>query len=78
MSGTVCCGMPPYSYGDLESARSLARRNIEALRESGGDLIVTECASCSSFLRDYPGLFDSTDPIRRDAEAVAARVRDLA
>jgi glycolate oxidase iron-sulfur subunit len=73
----VCCGLPPYSYGDVESARALAQKNIEALRESGADAIVTDCASCSSFLKDYPELFEKDDPMRAEAEAIASRVRDL-
>ena len=73
----VCCGLPPYCYGDLESARALARRNIEALRALDGEVILTDCASCSSFLKDYAALFEEGDPMRAEAEAVAARVRDL-
>jgi len=73
----VCCGLPPYSYGDLGSARGLARKNIEALRDLGAEDIVSDCASCSSFLRDYPELFSEDDLMRAEAEAVASRVRDL-
>jgi glycolate oxidase iron-sulfur subunit len=76
-ASNVCCGLPPYSYGDIGSARALARKNVEALRESGDGAIVTECASCSSFLREYPSLFEADDPMRADAEAMAARVQDL-
>jgi glycolate oxidase iron-sulfur subunit len=73
----VCCGLPPYSYGDLGAARELARKNIVALREAGPGTIVSDCASCSSFLRDYPALFEEDDPLRAAAEDIAARVRDL-
>ncbi len=73
----VCCGLPPYSYGDIESARELARKNIEILRAADADTIVTDCASCSSFLRDYADLFPKDDPIRAEAESTASRVRDL-
>ena len=73
----VCCGLPPYAYGDLESARKLAGRNLEALRPLGSSAIVTDCASCSSFLKDYPRLFAADDPRREEAEAMASRVRDL-
>jgi glycolate oxidase iron-sulfur subunit len=73
----VCCGLPPYSYGDFESARALARKNLAALKTLGGEAIVTDCASCSSFLKDYPELFEESDPMRAEAEAIASRVRDL-
>jgi glycolate oxidase iron-sulfur subunit len=73
----VCCGLPPYSYGDIESARGLARTNLEVLRAAEGEPVVTDCASCSSFLKDYPQLFDADDPARAQAEELAGRVRDL-
>ena len=73
----VCCGLPPFSYGDVESARALARKNIEALDAMGADTIITDCASCSSFLREYPELFDQADPSREAAERIASRVHEL-
>lgn len=73
----VCCGLPPYSYGDLESARALARKNIKALQSTGSETIITDCASCSSFLRDYPELFEKDDPMRAAAGEVAGRVKEL-
>jgi len=73
----VCCGLPPYSYGDLESARALARKNIQVLQSAGGETIITDCASCSSFLRDYPELFERDDPVQASAREVAGRVKDL-
>ncbi len=75
VSPNVCCGLPPYSYGDLEGARNLAQGNLKALR--GEDVIITDCASCSSFLKDYPRLFDEGDPRRAEAEQVASRVREF-
>ena len=77
VASNVCCGLPPYAYGDLESARSLAGKNIEALRAAGHETIITDCASCSSFLRDYPDLFEKDDPMRVAAEEVAGRVKEL-
>jgi glycolate oxidase iron-sulfur subunit len=73
----VCCGLPPYSYGDIESARALARKNIEVLRHLRAEAIVSDCASCSSFLKHYPELFDADDPTRAEAEDIARRTQDL-
>jgi len=75
VSPNVCCGLPPYSYGDQEGARNLAQENLKAL--SGAEAIITDCASCSSFLKDYPRLFDEDDPRRAEAEQVASRVREF-
>ena len=70
-----CCGLPAWSYGDLEAARRLASRNLELIAE-GFDLVVTDCSSCAAFLKKYPRLFPGDDPLRERAEAMAGKVRD--
>ncbi len=77
VADNVCCGLPPLSYGDIESARALARKNIEALSALDTEIILTDCASCSSFLSEYPELFDEGDPMRDAAKQVVSRVREL-
>jgi glycolate oxidase iron-sulfur subunit len=43
-----CCGTPVLIHGDVESARTLARRNLDAMDRSGAEYIVTGCGSCGS------------------------------
>ena len=74
---TCCCGVPAYSYGDLEAARNMARKNIEALEKLDTDLVITECGSCSSFLKEYPELFEDDAAMKKRAEAVAHRVKSF-
>ena len=73
----VCCGLPPYSYGDLEATRKLARSNLALLSELADDPIITDCASCSSFLHQYPALFPEDDPAHHQAVALAGRVHEF-
>jgi glycolate oxidase iron-sulfur subunit len=77
VADNVCCGLPAYSYGDLESARVLAQKNIVALAAAEGEAIVTDCASCAYFLKDIPELWEEGDPLRAAAEEVAGRVKEL-
>jgi glycolate oxidase iron-sulfur subunit len=72
----VCCGLPPYSYGDLPSAQALARRNVELLGAVAAEYVVTECGSCGRFLKRYPELLAET-PAAAAAQALGARVRDF-
>jgi len=72
----VCCGLPAYGHGDLDATRFLARRNIEITSDVQADVILTECASCSSFLKDYPRLLEGTEQAE-PARAFAARVVEL-
>lgn len=65
-----CCGLPAYVSGDLEAATAMARRNIEAFAQTTGP-IISDCASCSSFLKEYPRL------LGKEGEEFASRIRDF-
>ncbi|MBW2077757.1 MAG: (Fe-S)-binding protein [Deltaproteobacteria bacterium] len=73
----VCCGLPPFSYGDLDAARELARRNIEVMAEMEVDAIVTDCGSCSSFLKEYPDLFMDDPLYKEKASTVRPKLKAL-
>jgi glycolate oxidase iron-sulfur subunit len=73
-----CCGLPAWSYGDLPAARKLAGKNLPLLAAEGIDAIVTDCSSCTGFIKKYPQLFPENDPRRKAAESIAARARDVA
>jgi glycolate oxidase iron-sulfur subunit len=72
-----CCGLPAWSYGDLKAARKLAAKNLSILASDQFDLIVTDCSSCASFLKNYPRLFPAEDQRHQTARAVSARVKDM-
>lgn len=67
----VCCGLPPYAYGDIDAARRLAAINAASLAPLGADLIVSECGSCTSFLRKYAQLLGA------EGERISKMVRDF-
>jgi glycolate oxidase iron-sulfur subunit len=72
-----CCGLPAWSYGDLKAAQKLADRNLSILASEEFDVIVTDCSSCASFLKNYPQLFPEAGRHHEQAAAVSARVRDM-
>ena len=54
----TCCGLPAYGSGDLQTARSLALRNMDAFQEVDFDHLLVPCASCFYFIKHcYPKLF---------------------
>lgn len=73
-----CCGLPAWSYGDLTAARRLAARNLPLLGTGRFDAIVTDCSSCTAFVKKYPKIFAEGDPLRTKAGAVAAKAKDIA
>ena len=72
-----CCGLPAYSYGDEETAKLLARKNIDLFRKAGADTIVSDCGSCSSFLKEYARLLADDPEYSEAAQAMSTRVRDI-
>ena len=76
----VCCGALHAHAGDLDGARILARKNIEAF--AGSDLdraapIVTNAGGCGAMLASYAHLFADDATYIGRARDFSARVRDV-
>lgn len=72
-----CCGALTIHAGEMDRARMLAVRNIEAFEASGAAYIISNAAGCGSALKEYGELFHDDPSWRPRAEAFAARVRDI-
>lgn len=59
--GQRCCGKPFTVYGEPERAKEMAAHNLSIMAEGMVDAVVTDCATCASFLRSYPELLKETD-----------------
>jgi glycolate oxidase iron-sulfur subunit len=75
IADNCCCGLPAYGYGDMDAARKMARQNIEVLEKLKADVIVTECGSCSAFLKDSSELFEEDPEMQKRARRVAKQVK---
>lgn len=74
----ACCGAPAFFAGDIETALSLARRNIQALEKTKPDYIVTVCPGCANMLQnEYPRLTAAATKWNKRAKALAVKVRDF-
>jgi glycolate oxidase iron-sulfur subunit len=73
----VCCGALHGHSGDRETARDLARRNIDVFLNSGADFIVTNSAGCGSMMKEYGDLLEEDPAYHEKAERLAAKVRDV-
>jgi len=71
----VCCGALHAHAGDLEGARELARKNIEAFNSAAP--IVTNAGGCGAMLATYGNLFANDETLSRRAVEFSARVRDV-
>jgi len=71
----ACCGLAVHSAGDVNTATSMARRNIEVLSQF--DHIVTGCATCGSALKDYGNWFPQDEAWQQKAQAVSSKVKEF-
>ena len=76
----VCCGALHAHGGDVEAARNLARRNLDAITPDGSplpDAVLINAAGCGSHLKEYGHLLRNDPEYAARAAAFAARVRDV-
>ncbi len=80
LESETCCGAAALHLGEVELARELARRNLDAFDPERYDAIVSNAGGCGAMLKGYPRLLahgaggDAWDP---RAEPFAAKVRDV-
>ena len=76
-AGQVCCGAINTHVGDLDTARELARRNIDAFLASGVDAVVVASAGCGIRMKEYHDLLrDDVEYAERAAE-LSTLVKDV-
>jgi glycolate oxidase iron-sulfur subunit len=75
--GEGCCGALHAHAGDLENARKLARRNIEAFEKSGAELIAVNAAGCGAMMKEYGHLLQDDPEWSDRAAALGKKVRDI-
>jgi len=72
-----CCGMPAHGYGRLDLVRKQAKHNISVFEKSDVEVVVTDCATCGSTLKEY-GEYLKDDPEWAERAAnFSQKVRDV-
>ncbi|HEX9011422.1 MAG TPA: heterodisulfide reductase-related iron-sulfur binding cluster [Holophagaceae bacterium] len=77
VGGLVCCGMPAWEHGDLDTLRKQAKQNLDALMphvEAGSKVLVINPTCAMMLRREYPDLLEGED--RERAKRLAEAVRD--
>ncbi len=72
-----CCGMPCMGYGEIEQARKLARHNIDVFASTGVEVIITDCATCGSFLKGYHTLLKEDSEYAERALDFSEKIEDI-
>lgn len=75
--GQDCCGALHAHAGDIDRARSLAKRNIEAFERSGAEWVAVNAAGCGAMMKDYGHLLRDDPQWAERAASLSAKVRDI-
>jgi glycolate oxidase iron-sulfur subunit len=76
-AGQTCCGALHVHAGLRESARRLARKNIDALADAGFDAILTNAAGCGSTLKEYDELLEHDPAYAERARRFTGLTKDV-
>ncbi len=73
-----CCGKPVIGMGDVETARKIAKRNIEAFEAEDVDCIIAACPSCVQTLHvTYTEILQDEPEWSARVEGFANKVREF-
>ncbi|HEY4602411.1 MAG TPA: (Fe-S)-binding protein [Cerasibacillus sp.] len=72
-----CCGALHGHSGEVDYAREMAKRNIEAFEQAEVDYIITNAGGCGAFLVEYGHLLKDDPEWHDRAEAFANKIKDI-
>jgi glycolate oxidase iron-sulfur subunit len=75
--GQGCCGAIHSHVGDLERARELARKNIDAFEERGIHAVIVSSAGCGARMKEYGHLLEDDPDYGERAAKFSATVKDI-
>ena len=75
--GQVCCGAINSHVGDLDTARKLARRNIDVFTEAGVEYVIVASAGCGSRMKEYGHLLKDDSAYSEMSKRFSATVKDI-
>ena len=72
-----CCGAINSHVGDLDLARDLARRNVDAFLAEDVDAVIVASAGCGARMKEYGHLLRRDHEYAERAETLAGKVKDI-
>ena len=73
----ACCGALHGHSGEKESAKELAKRNIQAFEDLDADFIITNAGGCGAFLIDYDHLLEGDPDFHERAVHFTNKIKDI-
>lgn len=75
--GQLCCGALHAHAGQIEQAKELARKNIDAFLESRCERVIVNAAGCGAAMKEYVQLLADDGEYRERAAEFSSKVRDV-
>ncbi len=73
----LCCGALHSHAGQIDTARELAKKNIEAFLESGCDFVIVNSAGCGAAMKEYDQLLATDPEMASRAGLFSSKVKDV-
>ena len=73
----TCCGALNIHNGESETAKKMARRNIDAFLDAGVDAVIVNAAGCGAAMKEYHHLLRGDPVYATKAERFSPLVRDI-
>jgi glycolate oxidase iron-sulfur subunit len=73
----VCCGSLHAHNGEIKTAKSLARKNIDVFEQYQFDALVIDSAGCSAFMKEYNRILADDSKYAERAKMFSSRVKDI-
>ena len=76
-----CCGALDQHLSASKDALKRVKRNIDSWNtqlNSGVSVIISSASGCGVMVKDYPALFEKTDPYYEKAKLVSSKTQDIA
>ncbi len=73
----TCCGALQVHAGERDTAKQMARTNIDTFLAAGVEYVIMNAAGCGAAVKEYPELLHSDPNYRDKAEHFTNKVRDI-
>ncbi len=72
-----CCGSLHAHNGDMEFAKDLARKNIDAFGKTHFDFLISNSAGCGAFMKEYGFVLKDDPEYSEKAKNFSDKVKDI-
>ncbi|MDP4115948.1 MAG: (Fe-S)-binding protein [Bacteroidota bacterium] len=73
----VCCGSIHAHNGDMETAKELAKKNIDSFGRYEYDYLVSNSAGCGAFMKEYGHVLADDPAYAEKAKLFSSKVKDV-